>query len=137
MFKKIMVPVDLVHMESNEKAISIAIDISNIYEASIVLVGITGEAPGPVARTPKEYTEKLQVIAAALAAKVGHGVAAHAIVSHDPAVEIDKLLAEAVTDLGADLVVVASHVPTFLSILDHAHGSRLASHTTASVFVVR
>ena len=44
---------------------------------------------------------------------------------------------EAVHETGADLVVMASHIPGIADAIWPSHGGRLASHADVSVFVVR
>ena len=137
MYSKIMVPVDLGHVERLEKALKTAADLAKHYGAPVCYVGVTSAAPGSVAHNPAEFQQRLDELAAAQAKAHGAEVSTLEIVSHDPAVEIDKKLADAVTASGADLVVVASHVPSFVPMLERSHAGHLTSHTGASVFVVR
>ena len=44
---------------------------------------------------------------------------------------------EAAEELGADLVVMATHVPNLTDYIWASHGGHLASHAKASVFLVR
>jgi nucleotide-binding universal stress UspA family protein len=46
-------------------------------------------------------------------------------------------LLSAINDAGADLVVMASHVPGLTEYVWPSHGGKIASHSTASVFVIR
>jgi len=137
MYKSIMVPVDLEHTDTLEKALATAADLAKRYHAELHAVGVTMSAPGVVAHNPSEYAQKLEAFAADQTAKHGMGFRAKAMVSHDPAADLDQTLKQAASEIGADLVVMASHVPGFL---DHIFSSRagyLASHTDLSVFIVR
>ncbi len=137
MYKTILIPVDLEHTETLEKALTTGADLAKHYHAELYAVGVTHAAPGAVAHNPREYGEKLEAFAADQTAKHGVDFKAKAMVSHDPAVDLDDRLKQAASEIGADLVVMGSHVPGFL---DHIFASRagyLASHTSLSVFVVR
>lgn len=136
MFKHIMVPVDLAHPDALQSALKVAADLAVHYGARVSYVGVTGPQPSSVAHNPEEFGAKLADFAAAQKAK--HGIpetAAHAVTSHDPAVEIDHVLERAVSDLDADLVIMASHIPRHFDL--GSHGGRVASHTSASVMLVR
>ncbi|MEO2039274.1 MAG: universal stress protein, partial [Martelella sp.] len=67
----------------------------------------------------------------------GLATAPHVVVAHDPAVDINQSLARSVDELGCDLVVMATHVPNLADHFMHSHGGQLATHTKASVLLVR
>lgn len=137
MYKKIIVPVDLAHTDMLDKALATAADLAKHYGAELCCVGVTAAAPSAVAHNPKEFGERLEAFAKDCGARHGVTMTARTVESHDPARDVDEALDKAVHAEGADLVVMASHVPTFA---DHIFASRagwLASHTDTSVFVVR
>jgi len=136
-FQSIMVPVDLHHVETLEKALKTAADIAKLYDAQIALVAITGSAPTDVAGSPESFQDQLQSLADRMSAQ--HGVTFHArtVVSPDPSVDLDEALQKTASDLSVDLVVMASHVPGFWEHIFASHGGYLASHATISVLVVR
>ena len=137
MYTKIMVPVDLAHVDKLDKALTTATDLAKHYGIPICYVGVTAEAPTPVAHTPEEYSEKLQAFGAGQAEQHGLEVTTRAYPSHDPTVDVDRRLIDAASENGADLIVMASHVP---GVADHVFGSNagaVASHSKVSVFVVR
>lgn len=136
MFKHIMVPVDLAHVGALEPALKVAAGLAGLYDAKVSYVGVTGTQPSPVAHNPEEFGQKLAAFAADQ--KTAHGISetgAHAVTSHDPAVDLDRALEKAVSDLGADLVIMASHIPRHFDL--GSHGGRVATHTDASVMLVR
>ena len=138
MYEKIMVPVDLAHVERLEKALSTAADLARHYQIPICYVGVTTSLPGAVAHTPEEFARKLEQLGQSQADKYGlQKVATHAVNSHDPAVDLDDKLLEAVKETGADLVVMASHVPGLVDHIFASNASYLASYAKVSVFVVR
>ena len=137
MFKKIMVPVDLGHAAKLSKALSCAGQLASQFGAEIVYVGVTTPSPGSVAHTPEEYSGKLDAFAAEQAKSYGITATGHMVVSHDPSVDLDPALLKAVDETGADLVVIASHVPNLTDYIWPSNGGSIASHAKVSVFVVR
>ncbi|WP_422368732.1 universal stress protein [Pelagibius sp.] len=137
MYRKIMIPVDLGHVEKLDKALTTAADLAKHYQASLHLVGVTASTPSAVAGSPEEFAAKLNAFAAAEGAKRGLEVTAHAIVTPDPAVELDDRLGREAAEIGADLIVMASHVPGFAEHIFSSNAGYLSAHSAISVFVVR
>ena len=137
MYEHILVPVDLVHVDALDKAIATAARLAQLFDASLTFVGVTAATPTPVAHNPKEFQQKLEAFAAAQADTYGVRAAGKGYTAHDPAVQIDETLLQAVDDVGADLIVMASHVPNVADAILPSHGGRLATHATISVFIVR
>lgn len=138
MYKKIMVPVDLNHTDRLEKALMIAADLAGLYGSAVHYVGVTTSGPGSVAHTPEEYTSKLEAFGKAQAEKYSLPQETTATyVSHDPSIDLDRTLLKAVEESGADLVVVASHVPGLPEHIFASNAGYLAAHAKISVMVVR
>ncbi|MCV2880950.1 universal stress protein [Actibacterium sp. XHP0104] len=137
MFTKIMAPVDLSHVDRLGRALGVAADLACHYDIAVVYVAVTAPTPGPHGHTPEEFAQTLAAFAADQAAQHGHRAEAHAMVTPDPAIDLDGTLLEARHQIGADLVVVASHVPGATGYLFPSHGGKLASHSKVSVMVVR
>lgn len=137
MFATILVPVDLAHADRMDRALAVAADEAQRHGARIVYLGITGDTPGAVAHSPREYRDKLAAFARAEADRHGIAAEALAVTSVDPAAEINRLILRAVTDTGADLVVMAGHKPRLIDWLLPSHGGHVAEHAEVSVFVVR
>ena len=137
MYRKIVVPVDLAHEARLAKALATAADLARHYGAPVVYVGVASTVPDEVSRTPEEYARKLEAFAAAQASAQGIEASAHPLVSADPQGDLNKLLHKSVERMGADLVVMASHAPSWLDWLLPSHGGSIAEHSEASVFVVR
>jgi len=137
MYTKILTPVDLAHVDKLEKALQTTADLAKMYAAPVAYVGVTSPQPGPVAHTPEAFEQKLEAFAARQTEAHGHTSEAHMVVAHDPAVDLNHALIEAVDDVGADLVVMASHVPGVANYVWPTHGGQVAGHAKASVFVVR
>lgn len=137
MFTKIMTPVDLAHIDHLEKALRITADLSKHYRIPVCYVGVTAATPSAVAHTPEEYAAKLSEFARQQAADHEIEASSRAYTSHDPAIDLDNALLKAVAETGADLVVMASHLPNVTDYVWPSHGGQLASHSGASVLLVR
>lgn len=132
-----MVPVDLAHLETMERSLQCAASLANLFGAEITYVGVTSNTPGKLSHNPEEFAQKLQAFADK---QSGNGVTtakSHPVTSHDPAVDIDDALLKAVDDTGADLVVMASHVPGLADYIWPSNGGKLAGHAKCSVMVIR
>jgi nucleotide-binding universal stress UspA family protein len=137
MYRKIMVPVDLAHLERLEKAITTATDLARHYGIPICFVGVTAETPTEVAHTPKEFAEKLEAFGATQSKTHNLDIDTAAYPSHDPAVDLDDTLIAAAKENGADLIVMASHVPGLPEHIFASNAGAVAAHAEVSVFVVR
>jgi universal stress protein F len=136
-YKKIMVPVDLAHADKLTHALEAAGSLAAFFGAPVTYVGVTASAPSPLAHNPQEYTRKLEQFAADQAKAHKIEASAHAVITHDPAVDLDPALEHAVQETGSDLVVMATHIPNAGDHFWPSHGGRVATHTKASVFLVR
>ncbi len=137
MFKKIVVPVDLAHKEALSKALQVGRDLAKVNSAELHLVGVTTETPGPLAHTPQEYGAKLAAFAKSLSAEYGITVHPHPVTSQDLKIDLERDIMRACDAIGADLVVIASHVPGLAEYVFSSNAGYLASHAKISVFVVR
>lgn len=137
MYSKIMVPVDLAHIDRLSKAITTATDLAKHYGIPICFVGITAEAPTEVAHSPREFGEKLAKFGAEQSKAHGLDIETAAYPSHDPAADLDKTLIAVAKERNADLIVMASHVPGLPEHFFASNAGAVASHAKVSVFVVR
>ncbi len=137
MFNQIMVPVDLEHTDELEKSLAIAADLSEHYEAPVCYVGVANEEPSSISHNPAEFEQKLSEFAEAQASQSGHTATSRMFVGHDLVADVDDVLLRAVDEVGADLVVMASHVPTLVDYVWPSNGGKIAAHSKAAVFVVR
>ncbi|EEW59595.1 MULTISPECIES: universal stress protein [Tritonibacter] len=137
MFHKVVVPVDLAHEAALQKALQVAATMAKTHAAEVCYVGVASASPSALARSPAEYKAKLESFAQSQAAQYAIKASAHAIMSHDPATDLNKALEAAIADLQADLVVMATHVPNISDYIWAGHGAHVAAHSTASVLLVR
>jgi nucleotide-binding universal stress UspA family protein len=132
-----MVPVDLAHLGALEKALTVAADLSRHYGAALCYVGVTTSQPNEVAPTPEAYERKLKAFAHEHAPDSGHEPTARVYHDADPVADLDDILVRAIGEVGADIVVMATHLPKHLDAIMPANGSVIAKHTDASVLLVR
>ncbi|MCB1741686.1 MAG: universal stress protein [Gammaproteobacteria bacterium] len=137
MYEKIMVPVDLAHLDQLQKAIKTAADLARLYASRVCFVGATTPTPGPMAHTPEEFKARFEAFAAEQQAALGVPIEARVYIAHDPSIDLDDTLLRAISETGADLVVTASHNPGFAEHLFASNSGYLAAHAPVSVLVVR
>lgn len=137
MFSKIMIPIDLTHTDQMGRALSVAADLASRHGAEAHIVGVTQSSPTEIARTPEAFAEKLSAYAAERSKEYGIPFVAHTEISHDMRIDLDDVLQRVVNRIGADLIVMASHVPGFAEHIFSSNAGYLASHTDVSVFIVR
>ncbi|MBT8423786.1 MAG: universal stress protein, partial [Silicimonas sp.] len=118
-------------------ALDCAADLAKHYDVPIVYVGVTSSAPSRLAHNPEEFGQKLDAFAQGQADKQGLQATAHTAIAHDPTTEVDDALVRAIDETGADLVVMASHVPNVMDHIWPSNGGKLAEHAKCSVMVVR
>ncbi|MEM6578881.1 MAG: universal stress protein [Pseudomonadota bacterium] len=137
MFNHILAPVDLAHLERLERALSVAIQEARHHGARLTFVSVAAKGPGAVAHNPAEFRAKLDAFVAGQ--REAHNIDAEALAlfSTDLTTDVDDVLLKAVTDTGADLVIMASHKPGLAEYFWPSNGGKIASHSEASVFVVR
>ena len=137
MFNKILIPIDLGHTDKLEKAVAAGAYLAKPDNLPIVFTAVTSTAPSAVAHTPDEFKAKLDAYASTEAAKHGVSASGHAVFVHDPAIDLETGILTAVHETGADLVVMATHIPNLADHFWPSNGGRVASHADVSVFLVR
>jgi nucleotide-binding universal stress UspA family protein len=137
MFRKIFCPVDLTHAARLGPAIDVAADLARHYGASVVFAAVSAEAPSEIAHNPDEFRARLDAFAHEQGRKHGIAVEALALFSHDPAIDLDHTLLAHLHDTGADLVVMATHIPKVVDRIWPSNGGVIASRADISVFLVR
>lgn len=137
MFKRIMVPVDLAHAPTLERALGAAADLARLYEARITCVGVFDNVPTTLARTTAESKARLKAFAERQGLEHGVGFAHHAVFVPDPGADLVAVLLAEVRRLEIDLVVMATHLPGWAEHIFSARGGAIAAHAPVSVFLVR
>lgn len=137
MFRRLVVPIDLAHREALTRVLAVAADLARHYAIPVTYVGVTAETPTPQAHSPGEFAAKMQAFAADEAARHGIEADGKGYASHDPAIELDTAILNALEEADADLVVMASHIPNLADHLWPSHGGHIAARAKASVLIVR
>lgn len=117
--------------------IAAAADLAKHYDATLTLVGVTSNTPSESAHNPEEFAVKLTDFAAAQSTIHGVTFGTHSAISVDVTVDLEKKLNKVIHEIGADLIVMASHEPGFRDFLFRSHSGSLATHTDLSVMIVR
>ena len=137
MYRNIAVPVDLEHVDRLEKALATAADLGKHYNAEVCYIGVTTTEPSPLGHTPDEYAQSLAEFGRQQAAKHGIETTTLARTAHDLSIDLDKILLKAISESGADAVVMASHVPGLADHFFASDAGTVASDAKISVFVIR
>ncbi len=137
MFKNIMIPVDMQHIDRQSRVFDIAAMLAKTGGATLTIVHVGAFPPSKDGKTIEEQQQKLDNLASEIAVAQKVPVQSKNIVVHDPAAELNTQLLTAVKSTKADLVVVGSHVPVTGDYFFTSHGGYLAEHAEVSVFVVR
>ncbi len=137
MFTHIMVPYYLPEKHKWAKSIKVAGDLARHYGARITLVSIGHGAGSGLSKPAEEHARLLEAYAAQIAQAEGVTVQSQAYDVMELGGEVDHKLIEAVGEIGADLVVMATHKPGWIEYLFSSHGGRMAARAKVSVFVVR
>ncbi len=137
MVSSIMIPVDLAHVDTLQEAIDVAVKLAKADNASMTIIGVTESVLTQVAKAPEEYTSKLEKFAADLSDKNNLPVAAKSIVDVDVPADLGGVLVGTAEEIGADLIVMASHIPRILEYLFSSNAGFVALHAKCSVYIVR
>lgn len=137
MFKKIMVPIDLGKLAHLERTLKATADIANAHNAEVIFVSVYGSQPTSDLPKPEKISEMLRNFAEQQ--EHSHGVKASsvAVYSQDPQAELTSALLSTSEKIGADAIVMASHIPGWLEHVFHSNAGYIACHAKISVFVVR
>ncbi|MCF6272345.1 MAG: universal stress protein [Rhodobacteraceae bacterium] len=141
MYKKIFVPVDLNQESSWKSAFPVAVKMAQENGASLAVLSVVPDFGMSIVGSffPPDYAENvLKEAEKNLKALVDREVPADMEVSsyvrHGT---IYKRIIKAADELGADLIVLASHRPETKDYLLGPNAARVVRHARQSVFVVR
>ncbi len=137
MFTKILVPLDLGHLDNLSGALSVAAQMAKSHNAEVIYVGVYGNLPTEDVPPPQDYSAKLKAFSDEQAAAHDITTTSVPVFSHDPQAELTSALLSAAADANADLIVMASHIPGWAEHIFHSNAGYIASYAPISVFVVR
>ncbi len=140
MYRKILVPVDVSHPESGKIELGAAAKIVDGEKAEITLLSVIADVPNLVAaQLPSGYVEKAVESAnkqlGAIAENCGLKAGSYRTAVRD-GVAHHEILEEA-KQMGAELIIVASHLPGLTDYLLGSTAARVVRHAGCSVLVVR
>lgn len=137
MYNHIAVPVDLAHRDQLDRALETTAQLARTWHARVTMVAVTSPAPGSVAHNPTEFAREAHEFCVDVAQRLGLSAHPDVVVCSDPSADLERALDREFHRIGADLVVVASHVPGFREYIFSSHAGWLAQHSDLSIFVVR
>jgi len=140
-FKDILLPVDREHEASWQTALPVAIDYCKASGARLhVLTVVPGLGVGNVSSfLPMDFEQKIldqagQWMHAFARDHVPSGIAVQHIVGHG---KVHREILRVAAEIGADLIVMASHRPELADHLLGSNAAHVVQHATCSVLVVR
>ena len=134
MYKTILVPIDLGHPEIGGKTLEIARRIGG-KQSRIAALYVTADVPGFVAiELPKGLLQKELVNARAKLKALADEVGAESkvVIGHPPVMILDYA-----KEIGADLIVIASHRPGLQDYFLGSTAARVVRHAECAVLVDR
>jgi len=141
MFSTILVPIDLAEPESSGRALKVAIGLATDYNATMHVVTVVPDMGMSIVGGyfPKGFEQKALDDTKArlkqyLEDVVPSGVETKGHVIHGAIYQQILAIAD---DLGADLIVMASHRPAMRDYLLGPNAARVVRHAKQSVMVVR
>ena len=139
MYKKILAPVDLAHPETAKQMADVARAMAEPGKADIVLLNVVPDLPGYVAaELPSDIIKKVSSVATEELPKVAKdaGVEGSAELMLRSGRPHNQIL-EVADEIGADLIVIASHQPGLGDYLLGSVASKVVRHAKCSVLVQR
>ncbi|HHS83253.1 MAG TPA: universal stress protein [Devosia sp.] len=141
MTKAILLPIDISNTASSQKALSEAIELSRSRGADLHVLTVVPDYGMALVGSffPRDYSDKATqevsgVLDAYVKEQVPDGISVH---QHVRAGTIYKEIVAAANEIGADLIVLASHRPEMQDYLLGPNAARVVRHARQSVFVVR
>ena len=134
MYKTILVPVDLAHADLGAQMLAMSRTIAG-PEARIVLLNVIEAVPGYVAaQLPEGLLEEQQKHATEALAKLAGDSGAETVVRTGHA---STTILDSAEELGADLIVIASHHPGLQDYFLGSTAARVVRHADCAVLVHR
>lgn len=138
MYGRIIVAIDMARLERADKAVRTAAELGKALDAEVWLLAVTGKAkPHDGSRDAEAFGRRLEEFASAQGNALGVTFRTRVIRTADAYSDLKKRLFEAIDELGADLLIVTSHVPGFTDHVLRSTSAAMARHAKCSVFVVR
>ena len=137
--KTILVPIDISEEKSGAAALKLGQDMAKMQGGKLVVLNVFEQVPGYVAaQLPEGFHESALSAAAARLKEIAReqelGETAEIVVreGHPPTV-----ILELASEIGADMIVVASHSPGLVDYFLGSVAARVVRHADCSVLVTR
>jgi len=138
MYNTIIVAVDLARADELDKSVHAAAELAKATDAKAWMVAITGKAkPHEGSRDTAAFERKLADFAADKGRQYGVTFATRVMLTGDAYTDVTKRLYQAVDELDADLLVLASHEPGLREYVLPSRSASIVRHVKCSVLVVR
>jgi nucleotide-binding universal stress UspA family protein len=138
MSERILVPVDLAHVDKLTTALGIAAGLARQSGASVVFLGVVEAVPTTSSKTEGDkQAALLQDFARAQSKAHGIDATAHTTLRGDFHLTVGRDIIAAAEQTGCDLIVMASHVPGLKEHVLSSNAGYVASHAPMSVYVIR
>jgi nucleotide-binding universal stress UspA family protein len=139
MYRSILVPVDLDHPSSWEKALPSAVALCRCFDASLALATVVPDWNLVLEAqwSPIAYREFLDVATTRLATLADSVTEIADVGHHVETGRVYRGVLAVAKRVEADLIVLSSHRPEMKDYLLGANASRVVRHAPCSVFVVR
>jgi len=141
MFKEILLPIDLGDLDSSNKALSVAVNLSQAAGTKLhVLAVVPGMGMSIISQYfPADFEEKSLIGATKqlndyIAANIPADLTTQAIVANGT---IYEEILRVAAETSCDLIVMASHRPELKDYLLGPNAARVVRHAKQSVLVVR
>lgn len=139
MFKTILVPVDIAHSERVKSSLAAASKLAVAHDSKLVLLHVVEQLPGYVlAEVPDGFRDSMKAGATAEIKKIAAAQelpdTAQVLVREG---HVYHTILSVARDVGADLIVIASHSPVIADYLLGSVAARVVRHAHCSVLVLR
>jgi nucleotide-binding universal stress UspA family protein len=141
MFARILLPVDLEEESSWQKAVPAVLGLRQTFGSELHVLTITPEWPKGMYRlalppdTEHHFAESAaEGLNAFVREHIPEGVP---VMKHVRVGRVYRMILETTAEIGADLIVMASHRPEMGDYLIGANASRVVRHAEVSVLVIR
>ena len=131
--QKILLPIDLTSPEAWRHAIDAAEDLARRYGATLAVLWVAPPAAADPATLPETYLPALHDF---VAERFGDDITVEAHVRADWGDPVREIC-HAAAEVGADLIVMGTHMPQADESLDHSNAAQVALQAGCSVWVVR
>lgn len=132
MYKKILIPVNLKHVEQSKKSLETACTLAKQHGAKLYVLTVGHLIDDQ--NIHKRPEDDLPVLKKFVKDNVPGDVDAEAVLK---AGSTSRKISETAEELGVDLIVMNSHNPKFTDYLIGSNAAHVALHSPCSVFIVR